>query len=285
MKTTVMLLISLVLAFLGALVGDVWLVAGFFLAAAGTIGLALASRSVGILVFMVVVLIIVGVSSFSWNWEKLFDLSWIGGWRLPSVVFDMSEAGSEEERFLGSYDGITSVSINVAGVEVEFERLRNDVEVYEKIGKIRVERTGDRLEVSANPFTKKARALIKTGSLESVDINGAGVVVKGNIDVRDLKITGAGVEISGTLRCETLEIDGAGAEIDIEVVRCDRMNIDAAGIDGVIRFTEPWKGVRTIDVSAAGADLKIVIPEGVDRDQLRITGGRFGKIVVEEERP
>jgi len=282
LKVTLILAVAVLLAFLGAWIGASWTLVGVVLAGFGAVGLAFASKRSGLVVFMIVVVLLLVVASASWSWKSLLNWGWTGAWWIP---FDSGFKNEEHNGrgLLGSYEGIAILDVSAPGVHVEFEKGRSDVEVYEIVKGVRVERLGDTLKISASSLAKRARAYVKTGGLHRLRINAAGAMVDGDIDVDDMDVDGAGVYISGSLRCDTLKIDGAGAKIDVDVIECNRFNIDAAGVNGTVRFIQPWDGVRTVSVDAVGVDLRVILPRGVSRDQLKISGSHVGKIKVEEE--
>ena len=282
MKVTLILAVAVLLALLGAWIGASWTLFGVVLAGFGAVGLAFASKRSGLVIFMVVVVLLFVVASVSWSWGGFLNWGWTGTWWIP---FDSGfESQKDDGRgFLGSYRGIAVLEVNIPGIHVEFEKRRSDVEVYEITQGVRVERLGDTLKISASSFAKKARAYVETGRLHRLHINAAGAVVDGDINVDNMDVDSAGVRISGSLRCNTLKINGAGTKIDVDVIECDRLVVDAAGVEGTVRFTQPWEGVRTIIVDAVGVDLRVVLPRGVSRDQLKISGSHVGRVRVEEE--
>jgi len=219
------------------------------------------------LIFSILFLIPVGITNFviSEHFPEMFRFNW---------MFPQRWRYSEEELLKADtgIDGVKELQVEGTGIVFRFEGAEGKVMIPKEIDWKR----RDHLLIL---YGKGKKYEVIAGKLKRLEVNGMGIVLKGNIDVEGIELNGTGVLMEGSLNCKNLEVNGMGTKISVNASSCEYMEINGMGVDVFISYTIPWEGKRYIEINGMGSKLIVELPEGVSKDQLEISGGNIASVI------
>ena len=220
------------------------------------------------LIFSILFLIPAGVANFviSKHFPDMFRFNWMfpQRWEYPAED-ELLKADTE-------IDGVNELQVEGTGIVFKFERARENVMIP---GTIEWKRKDHTLIL----YGRGKRYEVISGKLERLEVNGMGIVVKGDIDVETIELNGAGILMDGYLNCKNLKINGMGTKVSVEATDCEYMEINGMGAEVFISYTIPWEGKRYVEINGMGSSLTVELPEGVSRDQIVVSGNSIASVV------
>jgi len=219
------------------------------------------------LIFSILFLIPVGITNFviSEHFPEMFRFNWMFPQRWRYSAEELLKADTE-------IDGVKELQVEGTGIVFRFEGAEGKVMVPKEIDWKR----RDHLLIL---YGKGKKYEVIAGKLKRLEVNGMGIVLKGNIDVEGIELNGTGVLMEGSLNCKNLEVNGMGTKISVNASSCEYMEINGMGVDVFISYTIPWEGKRYIEINGMGSKLIVELPEGVSKDQLEISGGNIASVI------
>ena len=219
------------------------------------------------LIFSILFLIPVGITNFviSEHFPEMFRFNWMFPQRWEYSAEELLKADTE-------IDGVKELQVEGTGIVFRFEGAEGKVMVPKEIDWKR----RDHLLIL---YGKGKKYEVIAGKLKRLEVNGMGIVLKGNIDVEKIELNGTGVLMEGSLNCKNLEVNGMGTKISVNASSCEYMEINGMGVDVFISYTIPWEGKRYIEINGMGSKLIVELPEGVSKDQLEISGGNIASVI------
>ena len=219
------------------------------------------------LIFSILFLIPVGITNFviSEHFPEMFRFNWMFPQRWRYSAEELLKADTE-------IDGVKELQVEGTGIVFRFEGAEGKVMVPKEIDWKR----RDHLLIL---YGKGKKYEVIAGKLKRLEVNGMGIVLKGNIDVEGIELNGTGVLMEGSLNCKNLEVNGMGTKISVNASSCEYMEINGMGVDVFISYMIPWEGKRYIEINGMGSKLIVELPEGVSKDQLEISGGNIASVI------
>ncbi len=219
------------------------------------------------LIFSILFLIPVGITNFviSEHFPEMFRFNWMFPQRWRYSAEELLKADTE-------IDGVKELQVEGTGIVFRFEGAEGKVMVPKEIDWKR----RDHLLIL---YGKGKKYEVIAGKLKRLEVNGMGIVLKGNIDVEGIELNGTGVLMEGSLNCKNLEVNGMGTKISVNASSCEYMEINGMGVDVFISYMIPWEGKRYIEINGMGSKLIVELPEGVSKDQLEISGSNIASVI------
>jgi len=219
------------------------------------------------LIFSILFLVPVGITNFviSEHFPEMFRFNWMFPQRWGYSAEELLKADTE-------IDGVKELQVEGTGIVFRFEGAEGKVMIPKEIDWKR----RDHLLIL---YGKGKKYEVIAGKLKRLEVNGMGIVLKGNIDVEGIELNGTGVLMEGSLNCKNLEVNGMGTKISVNASSCEYMEINGMGVDVFISYTIPWEGKRYIEIDGMGSKLIVELPEGVSKDQLEISGSNIASVI------
>jgi len=219
------------------------------------------------LIFSILFLIPVGITNFmiSEHFPEMFRFNWMFPQRWEYSAEELLKADTE-------IDEVKELQVEGTGIVFRFEGAEGKVMVPKEIDWKR----RDHLLIL---YGKGKKYEVIAGKLKRLEVNGMGIILKGNIDVEGIELNGTGVLMEGSLNCKNLEVNGMGTKISVNASSCEYMEINGMGVDVFISYMIPWEGKRYIEINGMGSKLIVELPEGVSKDQLEISGSNIASVI------
>jgi len=219
------------------------------------------------LIFSILFLVPVGITNFmiSEHFPEMFRFNWMFPQRWRYSAEELLKADTE-------IDGVKELQVEGTGIVFRFEGAEGKVMVPKEIDWKR----RDHLLIL---YGKGKKYEVIAGKLKRLEVNGMGIVLKGNIDVEGIELNGTGVLMEGSLNCKNLEVNGMGTKISVNASSCEYMEINGMGVDVFISYMIPWEGKRYIEINGMGSKLIVELPEGVSKDQLEVSGSNIASVI------
>jgi len=187
----------------------------------------------------------VGITNFVIleRFPEVFRFNWMLSRRLDySTKGELLKADKE-------IDGVKELQVEGTGIVFRFEGAEGKVMIPKEIDWSR----RDHLLIL---YGKGKKYEVIAGKLKRLEVNGMGIVLEGNIDVEEIELNGIGVLMEGSLNCKNLEINGMGTKVSVNASSCEY-----------------------IEINGMGSKLTVELPEGVSRDQIKISGSNITSVI------